>query len=729
MSSKKLTICLITVLIALFSWSLLSQAAIPEDFVLTANNSTLALYARPTDGQLIVHDLIHDKIWYSNPDVKQIQGFMMLSDLWQGNLQSPVYIDYFDKRRNVRGANAYFGDPEMEFKFINNGFAMSYYFPSLEIGFLIQYQLDGDSLLVTVPWEHVQAAGEAELQLLSIRVLPFFGAQPSAVDYDGYLLVPDGSGGLMRFKELVSLSQTGFNQWVYGLDPAAAEPTYDFYREPVIMPVYGLKYLDQAFLAVMEQGQETAKVLATPGGIITDFNWVAGEFWYSQSIIMRTSRQGSGIRIFDENPIPGDRSVRFYFLGNEQANYVGMAKVYREYLIKYQNAKRLDLSEWPAPMMIQLFGADYETNILGPVMQQMTSFDQAKIIVDLLLEQGIENFVLSYTGWNRLGAFGNLPRRLPAEKALGGNQGLLELAEYLLDLEIPLLLTDDYTVARGTRNGFQASTQASRTAFNDLIKVTTRRYGIGGSDLVTYLISPPISLEFAKRDLPQLAALKVQGITHQSIGENLKSDHNPNASRKIQRRDARQIYQDLLKYTKENFAYVGATTGNAYLIGLVDYITGVPVRATKDTYIDESIPFYQIATHGLITNYMDPINLSTNPKWEILRSIEYGVLPSFMLTAEPSWKLRYTLSSSLYSTYYLDWLTDIVQYYQQASASMLAVHDQFIVNHLKLREDVYLTEYENGIQFVVNYSARPYIYRGVEVAGGTFAVFNKEGDQ
>lgn len=699
---------------------------IPDDFQSVAKNQWLELFARPSDGQLIVHDLVNDRLWYSNPDVTKISGFMMLSDVWQGNLQSPVYVDYFDKRRNVRAANAYFGSPEIDFSLIADGFAASYYFESTGIGFTVEYTLDRNSLLAVVPWNSVKI-GNGTLQLLSLRILPFLGAAPSEADLQGCMIVPDGSGGLVRFKEQVSLSQTGFNQWIYGLDPASAEPVYDPYREQVIMPIYGIKAGSQALLGIVEQGQEAAKILATPAGVITSLNWITAEFWYSQSIIMRTSRQGSGIRIFDENPIPGDRSVRFYFLADANANYVGMAKAYRDYLMERQGVRRTSRQLSTAPLMIELLGADYETNIFGPVIKPVTTFEQAQQIVDELLAHGVDQLIISYKGWNRMGIHGNLPRRLPPEPALGGSEGLRALADYLHQHGVKLMLQDDYTLARGTNNGFQPSTQASRTTFNDLIRMPTGVFSVGVPNVTTYLIAPKISLDYARRDMPQIAGLGVDGLLHLSIGANLNSDHNPNLPEQTQRRDAKEIYSQLLDFTREQFDIVGITTGNAYLLGLVDLITGVPMQATLDSFIDQSIPFYQIAIHGLAAYYAEPFNLSINPTRDLLRAVEYGALPSFVLTAEPSWNLRYTLSSDMYSTHYPDWLDQILEQYRAINLKMQLVSDQFIVSHKQLAAHVYLTEYENGIQFVVNYGTDAYAYQGVTVAGNSFAVFDKEG--
>ncbi len=702
-----------------------SATPIMSDFVEMAQDGQLILYGRPTDGQIIVYDKIRDLAWFSNPDVDVIEDYEFLSNIWQGNLQSPFYFEFFDARRNVRGGNAYSHNPEIIFKPIEQGFQMTYYYPDLEIGFTVQYELVDSSLLVTIPWEYVKIGGD--LRLLSLRILPFLGAQPSKVDLNGYLFVPDGSGGLIRFKEIAPLSQAGFNEWVYGPDPASAQTSFDPYREPVTLPVFGLKALDQAFLGIIEQGHESAKILATPGGVVTELNWTGAELYYSQPVMMRTSRTGSGIRVYDENPIPGDRAVRFYFLAGEEANYVGMAKQYRRYLQEYKGVSRFSTAYQKPPMLIQLFGADYERSAFGRVIQPMTTFEQAAEIVDVLRDQGVDQLLVSYRGWNDGGIYGNLPKRFPAERTLGGNDGLRQLATYLAELQIPLILEDDYSLARGSRNGFQPSAQASRTSFNDLIQWSLGEHQIISFDQTTYVISPRISLDYASRDLPQVAQLGAAGILFHNVGDRLYSDHNPNSAVKTQRRDACILAQELLQLGKEQVGLVGVTTGNAYSLGGADFVAEVSMETTRDLFMDEPVPFWQIAAHGLVMYFAKPVNLSTNPTRDLLRTVEYGALPSFILTAEPTWKLRYTRSNHLHSTHYLDWLDEIERQYGLVNSSMHKVYNLFIDNHEKLAPDVYATTYEDGTIFVVNYGTSEFVFQDVVVDPQSFKVLEREG--
>ena len=67
----------------------------------------------------------------------------------------------------------------------------------------IEYRLEEDSLVVTVPTEDVVYPLEVEspdgelvtMPLAAITVLPYFGA--AGENEEGYIFVPDGSGAIM----------------------------------------------------------------------------------------------------------------------------------------------------------------------------------------------------------------------------------------------------------------------------------------------------------------------------------------------------------------------------------------------------------------------------------------------------------------------------------------------------------------------------------------------------
>lgn len=727
-----------------------APSGLPEGFVCVAREGYLTLYVRPVDGQIAVEDGRSAVLWMSNPVGVEMDT---LSDAWRGNIVSPFYFEYSDESRNVRIGNLATGGAAVSYEPIDRGARMHYSFSNLGIAFAMEYELEEDCLVVTIPWSSVVANATIEaslgrttaddsvaksilqgpkraraqnLFLLTIRPLPFLGATLSTQE-NGYMLVPDGSGGLIRFKEDHPLYQGGFQQWIYGYDPASADVTYDIYREPVALPVFGMKIGDRAFLAVVEDGSCHAEILAMPSGVSTDLNWTTVQFWYRTTARLRTARQGQGIKVYDEKVIPGDRRVRYYFLNGDEADYVGMARAYRAYLMKHQGATKLPESDVlasseSAPVLIRLFCADYESGLLGRTLRPMTTFEQAKTVIEALRAAGVSEMVVALEGWNRGGAHADLPQRLPAERALGGDRALKDLAEYLRTLGIPLILHDDYLVARGSKGGFNPRTQASRTAFNDVIEFRPESAPDQVGLSTGYLISPRHVMDFASRDLPKIAELGAAGIALKSLGSVLSSDQNKDIDPRLTRDRSATVAKELLALAQSLFPIVGVRTGNAYTLGLIDLVYHMPMECTRDIYMDESVPFYQIATHGLLVPFDKDRNLSSNPERDFLRGIEYGVLPCFVLTAEPSWRLRYTPSSHLFSTNYEDWIDEVSRQFQAVSAVLGPVLDQFIVGHRMVARGVYETTYEDGTAIVVNYTADTYIDDRVEVPARWFAV-------
>jgi len=103
--------------------------------------------------------------------------------------------------------------------------------------------------------------------------LPYFGASDS--NSDGYLFIPDGSGALIYANNGKTTAQP-YNRRVYGTD-YAMQPTAEFSTvelAQIHLPVFGIKDNDQAFLAVIENGDAIARIEATVYGMRDSFNRV-----------------------------------------------------------------------------------------------------------------------------------------------------------------------------------------------------------------------------------------------------------------------------------------------------------------------------------------------------------------------------------------------------------------------------------------------------------------------
>ena len=165
----------------------------------------------------------------------------------------------------------------------------------------VEYVLDGDSLVARIPGDSITypsqvtdpATGEVvSYPLTSISLLNYFGA--SDTDSDGYMMIPDGSGALI-YANNGKTAASPYNRRVYGTD-YANQPIPEFSTvglAQVHLPVFGLKDNDQAFLAIIEEGDAMARIEATVAGMRDSFNKV----WASFDVMPQVrvlSRRGGG---------------------------------------------------------------------------------------------------------------------------------------------------------------------------------------------------------------------------------------------------------------------------------------------------------------------------------------------------------------------------------------------------------------------------------------------------
>src|SRR5699024_7020251 len=195
----------------------------------------------------------------------------------------------------------------------------------------------------------------------------------------------------------------------------------------------------------------------------------------------------------------------------------------------------------------------------------------------------------------------------------------------------------------------------------------------------------------------------------EGIGSILPSEYNERYV--AERHEVKDIQRDSLQKTKETFGDVRIAERNVYSFADSSHIEQLDNDYSYDLFVDETVPFAQIALHGLISYSFDYGNMSGNAQESLLKGIEYGAVPSFLVTHEESHRLLELKSMyQFYSTYYKDWESEIVTYYQLFNEALADVQDQFIVNHEKLAKNVFETEYENGKRIIVNYNSEPFTH-------------------
>ena len=161
---------------------------------------------------------------------------------------------------------------------------------------------------------------------------------------------------------------------------------------------------------------------------------------------------------------------------------------------------------------------------------------------------------------------------------------------------------------------------------------------------------------------------------------------------------------------------------NQYLWQYTDKMFDLPISNSQILFESDCVPFLQIVLSGCVEMYSGTINTSSYSTERLLRQIEYGMAPAFVVTGCESIELYNTAQERYFSTNFSDWQTQIVQAYQIVSSGLEHVWGHSIVSHRCLQTGLIRVEYDNGVRVYLNYTDNPLTVDEITVEPGGFAV-------
>jgi len=93
----------------------------------------------------------------------------------------------------------------------------------------------------------------------------------------------------------------------------------------------------------------------------------------------------------------------------------------------------------------------------------------------------------------------------------------------------------------------------------------------------------------------------------------------------------------------------------------------------------------------------------------LLKMIDYGLYPSYILTNESAYKLQDTELRQIYSSSYRIWKDKIQTDYQFLNNALSVVYDASITSREVITTGVYKNSYSNGVILYVNYTNQSYV--------------------
>ena len=669
--------------------------------LLVAANDRLSLYLSPGCCAVEIEDVLTGKVWSSTMNDETAEGLKIIP-AQQKRITSLLAVNCTNLQTGLGVVNniALMAEKELtaSYELIDNGVRLTYRFGTYQISVQIEIVLDGQSLLVRVPWDGITEEGD--FSLVSLDVLPFLF---SATDRsEGFFLYPDGCGAIMEFQDYAHYKEPTRLYTVYGdyqKQPALLD-MFDQEAPESLFPVFGMNRGGHGMLAIIEKGAETARVSVNSSNNIIGINYLFANFQYRRSFADKrvTTRD---IKVFDKNDIRTDYQMRILFLEEENPDYSVMACAWRDYLLETGVVAR---KEHAPSVAIDLFMTAPEEGLLFDVPRTVTTLSQAEDILRSLDSLGVRNIRASIKGWTANG-YGKTPDRFPLSGAIGNDGDLKQLIETAHALGASVSLTANFLEAASDQGGYSHR--------NDVV-YTGNHVIMTDLEETVFMLSPDVAQSKLADFLKKAAAFDLDGVRFERMGKYVA--YNYGSRRYLTAEDTLGIYRAMTDEVRAAFGAAEAEGGDTCLLGMADFFTRVPYEDFGYQITTASVPFYQIALHGLVEYAGEPGNLSSDLEREVLRWVEMGYTPFFELTCDNTEELMYTDYQSLFSADYTAWRERVAWAAKQFTEGPLAgLHDQLIVRHERLSETLVKVTYENGTAVYVNYGGQPVLRDGVEI--------------
>lgn len=598
----------------------------------------------------------------------------------------------------------------------------------------VQYILEGAELLVKVPMEKIEY--NSDYPIVELSVLPYMGA--ANTEEKGFVLVPDGTGGIINFNNGKTGQQTYLSEmygWDYGV---SRDMVVDESKSTFPMFAVSNETDGDSFICISEEGSSYSSVKSDIAGKENGYNY--GRFVYKMihgEDMDISSKSDTTVRSY-ESSLPKENLTQRYVF-SDKTDYVSLANSYRKYLMnRYPELTKKEDST--VPMAVEIIGAvDNTEHILGyPVTRSLalTTYEQAQDILKQLKGAGVESLSAKYTGWFNTGVRQKSAAKVDLVGRLGDKSDLKSLATYASStggLDLFMNAKFMYVMKDKFFDGFSVNRDAAKYVSREICELYTldpiifqTNEDYEQCDLY-YLAKPSYTIENIDKYLDTIQSYGVSNIGFEDVGNTLAGDYNPKD--RVSRETSMNMQVDKMKALKESGSLVMTTSGNQYAVPYSDYITDVDIDTRTVNIIDESVPFYQIALHGLVNYSGSAINLSEDQTDMILKSAETGAGLYYTFMYAPTSELQDGEFTQFYACNFMDWKDTAIELYNKFNSNLGDVYNQYIVAHEKLANGVYKTTYESGKSVIVNYNYADYDYNGKTIPKRDFVTFATGGGQ
>jgi hypothetical protein len=680
-------------------------------------NENFVLYFEPNSFSIILHDLQRDYMYSSRAEFQGISQTRENNTATRHLMNSGIWIDYVRKQNVSRATQTrvslltladveYVTDGSLsetqdalsvfaydDNSYDENAFEMSVIqtqhqlliqlqLSELQMAFDVQLTLHDEGFDVSIPAESLVETSDI-YGLTQITLFPYFGAVRENF-YPGYLVVPDQSGALIRFDDMI---ETSFRERFYGIDEGLSGSS----RVELNMPIAGFMHEigEHGFYMNVIDGAETSLLNA-------EF-WSASSKYHRMYVthqirpIFRTiiNQAGDGRDEIPEALTSTDFKMTYTIL--EDATYVGMANHYSASLNLDQNTLN------QVPTLMSLLLGDREPNFIGTRYLNMTSFEFVETLVPWLIENDID---ASYEllGWSQSGHMYEWPFTTRLSSEVSAIETLFN------EQNINYYFMQDYVTSTSLASRINYNQDVTRDLSR--LKMSYTMPSLNAQTLDFYFIDPTESMEFFENDR---AFFVSRQMSTQYLGNTLFSYYDDHY---ISRSSALSIYLEMLANMKNPLM----SSPHAYAFDEVGAYKEFDITHANYAYYTDLVPLLPLVLKTYIEVYASPLNFNAMGIERLLQMVDFGIFPHYILTEAPTSTMRFTHSSLYFTTEFQTFEAQILANQNVLSEAMEDVMNARIVSRTVLIPGVVENVYDNGIVHVINYLNSSYQYEDVMVS-------------
>lgn len=684
-----------------------------ESFTETAASSGLIkLCVDPDSNSFCIIETTKNKLWSALPLLSNVaQGEALLSDASVVSITVNGGTDIYNlnsQDNSLAFGKASYGILDNGAEFIYDIFpdektAEKSSFEKSDIGFRVTVTVTLTDGSMNVACTHTNLTGNEDAFIENIELLNGFGCFNDSGEND-FLLVPDGSGAIIK-TAMYDESFEPLTFAVYGNDPSTGiECSGD-----AVIPAFGIKHGDSAFVALVEKGDAVSFINADKATSISEYNKVYPSFNITPVVYEDEKLYISKASATDEI------SLCYRFLSGKNATYAGLASACREQLIRNSalSTKNVEPTDY-LPFYLTLTGAAKAS--FGPVsyLKKLTTFEQAQDMLVRMKNKGINNVCVRYTGIFNGGVDSKDIKNAAMLNRLGGADKLESLYEYVSAQKMSLYIDINLISSADSFNsGNAVSIRKNDTVYNP-DNLLSRYMGKESeerkfrklsklSDVVSSVVQNTRDYSFS-------------GYCINDAGSLLYSDFSSGG---LLREAASQEIEKAISPLSTGYSTM-TSTGNFYMLKNIDSVINIPLKSTvseSGAYV--SVPFIQLILHGIVDYAGEAVNTSINQEELLLKCIEYGACPHFEWNYE---SIGDTTENDIF--YYDNTINTAAEFYTKANEALNDLRDARITDHYEIDDGVFCTEYDTGSMIYVNYTDSDFTVLGAVVEARGFIRIN-----